>query len=1078
MRIHILYLIAFLNKLSCEGDANVFLEQPSTEPYYIREGDRGLTLPCAFNHQLLNRGKYEINWAHYNNGKLRIISKNEKLLVKKSSEFTLDSDLQTGKYNLIITTVDTKNVEGTYYCNAISTDASDVQHSTFANVIVLVPPGNPVININPSENVIEGDLITSKCVSIGGSPPPSFQWTLPNKTLASSTSFSTYSRDGATESLLHFRVIADDNGKEIQCNVTNKALSEVERKGVKSATLNVLYKPIVSVSPSENVTHLSVEEGTYVNLTCEGVSNPPIHSYEWKHLPTGERYQGKIWSVQMNVSVYGGFECKAINEVGETTALLNVVVQNTPRVTVPVSVSPHEKEDVSVKCEVLAIPKAVDIKWFGPNNFRQNGSELILKSISTSQTGNYTCMATNFLTVYGQSGSQQRVGAGTTLINVKRKPGTAHITGNIEVDVGEMIELNCHAEDSGNPKAFYSWSSPSSSGIYGLEGHNNQIFMLKNAQLADNGMYYCKLYNNIGEGKIASVNITVIEKAKISSPLTTEHIFTTNEQNKMLQWEIDKNIFLTTRTINEVHRHSKQELDGTINSKCYFNLSGLTPLTTYFGRIQAKNDRGASDFSPALVFSTEDVSEDLHMMPPSRLVYNKNAQTLNVEPQKPVDACTLLYVRTNEKWRILDCYSDSSEILNIAAGKEYKARFCSISNHLKCSPLSLTITSGSKSIWKIEVLSFIFFLFIFLSSCIFLFVCCKTRTTKKSSNLSPIILSLTSDPTEKKVDVGSLTSNELDVNYETKLSLKMHRDIQMPNDIEEIRNIEQSDCYYQEKSHTLKNSILCTFSKRNSVEDIEGDSTFEKPRITQDYQSLSGPSFRPVKPEAQQEDRIQNQGHCTGNMSSQKKCCVPNDLRPILEALAREVLRNQPSDVAYFGHIFFDQFLKHRDENKDILNDQAAYEVFRADVQRKISLLMAQDRSSSPLDSAATKIQAVFKGHLVRSNPEKYGMSIRTSSSEKLDASNNKKDQKRHSVGGYSIEKDTPEDRAATKIQSEIRGFLTRKHVEKIKKEDTNAATKIQAHIRGFLTRKHLDEQGLSPSRSHSSLHSNQSDDH
>ncbi|KIH62327.1 hypothetical protein ANCDUO_07391 [Ancylostoma duodenale] len=45
---------------------------------------------------------------------------------------------------------------------------------------------------------------------------------------------------------------------------------------------------------------------------------------------------------------------------------------------------------------------------------------------------------------------------------------------------------------------------------------------------------------------------------------------------------------------------------------------------------------------------------------------------------------------------------------------------------------------------------------------------------------------------------------------------------------------------------------------------------------------------------------------------------------------------------------------------------------------------------------------------------------------------------------------DTPEDRAATKIQAEIRGFLARKHVEKMKKEDNQAATKIQAHIRAI----------------------------
>ncbi|CAI5456646.1 unnamed protein product [Caenorhabditis angaria] len=210
---------------------------------------------------------------------------------------------------------------------------------------------------------------------------------------------------------------------------------------------------------------------------------------------------------------------------------------------------------------------------------------------------------------------------------------------------------------------------------------------------------------------------------------------------------------------------------------------------------------------------------------------------------------------------------------------------------------------------------------------------------------------------------------------------------------------------------------------------------------------------------------------------------VPQGLRPLLEALARETLRAQPEDVANFGYIFFDQLQKHRKNtpNVDIISDPVSYEMFRSDVHRQFDETKYgnNSRPASPLDQAATKIQAVFKGHLVRAHPEKYGVMPRTQSTEKMDAFDNKKDIKRHSVGGYDIETTSPEDRAAVKIQSEIRGFLTRKHVNKMKEEDTNAATKIQAHIRGFLTRKHLDEQGLlSPSRSHSSIHSNNSDEH
>lgn len=200
---------------------------------------------------------------------------------------------------------------------------------------------------------------------------------------------------------------------------------------------------------------------------------------------------------------------------------------------------------------------------------------------------------------------------------------------------------------------------------------------------------------------------------------------------------------------------------------------------------------------------------------------------------------------------------------------------------------------------------------------------------------------------------------------------------------------------------------------------------------------------------------------------------VPEGLRPLLEALARETLRSQPKDVVRFAQLFFDELQHHRksNPNTDIICDPVAYEMFRTDLQRRHHNDDHEERCASPLDDAATKIQAAFRGHCVRAHPEKFGVVkviSRTHSSDKMESLNTKKDLKRHSVGGYVIQSDSPEDRAATKIQAEIRGFLARKHVEKMKKEDAEAATKIQAHIRGFLTRKHLDEQGLSPTRSRS----------
>lgn len=225
--------------------------------------------------------------------------------------------------------------------------------------------------------------------------------------------------------------------------------------------------------------------------------------------------------------------------------------------------------------------------------------------------------------------------------------------------------------------------------------------------------------------------------------------------------------------------------------------------------------------------------------------------------------------------------------------------------------------------------------------------------------------------------------------------------------------------------------------------------------------------------------------------ASSEKYKVPSGLRPLLEALARETLRAQPADLISFSQLFFDELQRHRSEcgkDADILKEPALYERFKSDLQMKyqesIGTSPENARPQSPMDAAATKIQAAFRGHIVRTNPEKFGLEKpthvmqRRRSNEHIQVADTRKDLKRHSVGGYTLETDTPEDRAATKIQAEIRGFLTRKHVQHMKREGEDAATKIQAHIRGYLTRKHLEESGaVSPSRSRSSMRSSRSDD-
>lgn len=101
--------------------------------------------------------------------------------------------------------------------------------------------------------------------------------------------------------------------------------------------------------------------------------------------------------------------------------------------------------------------------------------------------------------------------------------------------------------------------------------------------------------------------------------------------------------------------------------------------------------------------------------------------------------------------------------------------------------------------------------------------------------------------------------------------------------------------------------------------------------------------------------------------------------------------------------------------------------------------------SSQSEDDAATKIQAGFRGYRVRKQ-------IRQGGGSKGVMANAGAGNGGGPSGAGGPISGTVEDKSATKIQANVRGFLVRKK----QKMATEAATKIQASFRGFKTRKEL----------------------
>ncbi|XP_055905106.1 abnormal spindle-like microcephaly-associated protein homolog [Eupeodes corollae] len=106
--------------------------------------------------------------------------------------------------------------------------------------------------------------------------------------------------------------------------------------------------------------------------------------------------------------------------------------------------------------------------------------------------------------------------------------------------------------------------------------------------------------------------------------------------------------------------------------------------------------------------------------------------------------------------------------------------------------------------------------------------------------------------------------------------------------------------------------------------------------------------------------------------------------------------------------------------------------------------------SSPSEENAAIKIQAGFRGYRVRKQLRRqrpsngYYRAIQNMTTNNGNAAH-LRDERSSGSEGSSVE-----DKCATKIQANVRGFLVRKK----QKMATDAATKIQASFRGFKARK------------------------
>ena len=217
----------------------------------------------------------------------------------------------------------------------------------------------------PSEVVIQGadQPLSSgvshrlECIANGSRPQPILEWWMGRQPLAGS-------KQTGEKSVLKITPGPSENGKPVRCTAKMPGLGLASTKEA-SINLNVTYLTSVEIL-AQNWT---VEEGEDLLMTCQVKANPPPHSVQWYKDNQSISLPSKNLTLQLksvNKESSGSYFCKASNLEGSESSppkplvvLFPPICQDKPR-----SLRVYLREEVAVKCNVLAVPSSnVSFHW-------------------------------------------------------------------------------------------------------------------------------------------------------------------------------------------------------------------------------------------------------------------------------------------------------------------------------------------------------------------------------------------------------------------------------------------------------------------------------------------------------------------------------------------------------------------------------------------------------------------------------------------------------------------------------------------------------------------------------------------
>uniref|UniRef100_T1GWL1 Ig-like domain-containing protein n=1 Tax=Megaselia scalaris TaxID=36166 RepID=T1GWL1_MEGSC len=345
-----------------------------------------------------------------------------------------------------------------------------------------------VIELSGVEHhTVQGSACVFTCEVFGARPAANITWTNSSNVIdpenemdfAEITTIATEQTDGTfiTKSQLQFTATRFENDAVFRCDADNVVLRDNrERPIYKSQTLEVMYPPVVRVSPKE----ITVNTSDAVLLNCQYIANPAsLTSVKWYKsgelvdVSASHRYEGgnpenvALAIKETENGDSGNYTCELENTIGkgvsETEIELDVLY--VPVVEVRMEPEGPVKEsdgtNVTLYCSIIeANPSTLlKVRWYANSTLLKelpdcnetnedlchiDPSKLLLESIGRSFFYNYSCEGYNAAGWGPRSEDKELV--------VNYEPGHATLKQYPVVAVKKKsVTLTCGVEDRGYP---------------------------------------------------------------------------------------------------------------------------------------------------------------------------------------------------------------------------------------------------------------------------------------------------------------------------------------------------------------------------------------------------------------------------------------------------------------------------------------------------------------------------------------------------------------------------------------------------------------------------------------------------